>query len=85
MPAPYDILHYFDADEDDLELVQIGADDDWIDVPEDHRLLNATLLVVWYRKGVTKIAVKCEERTVEFDLRGVILRDGSDNPTERVQ
>lgn len=84
--APYDICRYFNADED-LKVVEVFWGEDWIPVPVDHQSLNATLLVLWYKKGITKIAVEHEwqDRTVEFDLRGVILRDGSDNPTERVQ
>jgi hypothetical protein len=88
---PFDIVKFFDPDdEDDLKIVQVmfgqeGGETLWVDVPEPNQMLDSTLLVVWFQRGVNKIAVQHEERTVEFDLRGVIARDGTDNPTERLE
>lgn len=86
MKAPYDILRYFDAEEDELEVVEVKVDDiEWVVTPEDrgYRELNATLMVIWYQQGVTGIAVKHENRIVEFDLRDVILREGELTGIER--
>jgi hypothetical protein len=76
--APYDIVKFFDPDDDDdLRLVQVEIEDTWVDVPDTHHGLDSTLLVVWHTRGVSRIAVEHEGRTVEFNLREVIVRDGS--------
>jgi hypothetical protein len=78
--APFDILKFFEAEEDEeLQLLQVKIEDTWVDVPDTHADLDSTLLVVWNTRGVTHIAVKHveDERVVEFDLRQVIVRDGS--------
>lgn len=77
--APYDILRFFEAEDDELELVQVKIEDAWVDVPDTHAALDSTLLVMWHTRGVSHIAVKHveDERVVEFDLRQVIVRDGS--------
>jgi hypothetical protein len=47
--APYDILAFFDADDEDVELHEVfvqGADPDpggWITISGEHRQLDATL------------------------------------------
>lgn len=77
--APFDILKFFEAEDDELELVQVEIEDTWVDVPDTHAGLDSTLLVMWCTRGVQKIAVRHieDERVVEFDLRQVIVRDGS--------
>lgn len=74
--APHDIIQHFGSD--DLELHEVGAGGGWLPVEGDHRRLDSTVLVILYQNGIDRIAVKDDEgRTVEFDLREVILRDGS--------
>lgn len=79
--APWDILRYFDAEDDELELHEVfvqGEQPDpggWIEISGDHRRLDATMLVLLWRRGVKRIAVQYEDRTVEFDLYDVLLRD----------
>lgn len=78
--APYDVVQHFQVDGDDLELHEIfvqGAEPDpgaWIPISEGHRQLDSTVLVRLYRAGTRRIAVKHEQRVVEFDLYSVIVR-----------
>lgn len=76
--APFDVLRHFDADEEELELHEVQVSREWLPVPEGYRQLDSTVLVMYHSHGVEKIAVKHEEgRIVEFDLREIIVRDGS--------
>lgn len=80
--CPYDMLKFFGfPDEGDLETIQIGNGDEWVDV--EPFTPDATLLVVLYQRGVRTIAVRYEERVVEFKLYDVILRDGPLQGVER--
>jgi hypothetical protein len=89
--APFDILRYFDAfdAEDEPELHEVfvqGEEPDpgrWISINDARRRLDSTLLVALWQRGARRIAIKHEDRIVEFDLHGVILRDGSMDPVER--
>lgn len=87
--APFDILRYFGAEDDELELHEVfvqGEEPDpggWIEISGAHRQLDSTMLVVLFQRGVRRIAVKYEDRIAEFDLRAVILRDGQLSGLER--
>jgi hypothetical protein len=74
--APYDMLAYFGVDDDSLNIVEVAGDDrEWIAVTPFAP--DATLLVVLYQRGVRRVAVRSADRVAEFDLKAVILRDGS--------
>jgi hypothetical protein len=78
--APSDMLRYFDTDDEGgLELIEVelaDSPDGWINLPPGPHYPDATWLVVLYKRGVRKIAVRHEERVTEFDLKAIILRDG---------
>lgn len=75
--APYEMLKFFEADDDDeLEIVEVAGDDGvWLAVAPFFP--DATLTVVLWQKGVKRIAVRLRERVAEFDVYHLILRDGT--------
>lgn len=81
--APYDMIQFFDGEDEDLEIIEVaGKDREWLTVPEPF-FPDATLLVVLWQKGVHHIAVRCDDRVAEFDVYKVLLRDGSSIGADR--
>jgi hypothetical protein len=87
--APFDILRHFDAEDGEVELHEVfvqGAQPDpggWIEISGARRALDSTVLVLLHQHGARKIAVKHEDRVVEFDLDAVIVRSGPLTAVER--